>query len=87
MASLSFQLAKRYYKTSFQNRYIRFINRASSIGIALGVLALIVSLSVMNGFEKELKSSLLSVIPDVEFEAVQGKLENWQTPYQKLINQ
>jgi lipoprotein-releasing system permease protein len=84
MNSLSLQLAKRYYKASYQNRYIRFINRASSIGIALGVLALIVGLSVMNGFEKELKSTLLSVVPDVEFESVQGKLEHWPTPHARL---
>ncbi|NVK26128.1 MAG: lipoprotein-releasing ABC transporter permease subunit [Gammaproteobacteria bacterium] len=87
MNSLSLQLAKRYYKASYQNRYIRFINRASSIGIALGVLALIVGLSVMNGFEKELKSTLLSVVPDVEFEAVQGKLAHWPTPQNKLAKQ
>ena len=89
MNLLAFDIAKRYYKASYQNRYIRFINRASSIGISLGVLALIVGLSIMNGFEKELKSTLLAVIPDVEFEAVEGKIENWtiaQTTLSKLTN-
>lgn len=75
---LSFRFARRFYNASFENRYIRFINRASRIGIALGVAALIVGLSIMNGFERELKNTLLSVIPDAEFEAVSGKLEDWQ---------
>lgn len=80
-------IAKRYYKAAYQNRYIRFINQASSIGISIGVLALILALSIMNGFERELKNSLLAVIPDVEFEAVQGKLENWQKSYDVLSGQ
>ena len=75
--SLAFQFARRYYNASFENGYIRFINRASRIGIAIGVAALIIGLSIMNGFERELKDSLLAVIPDVEFEAVTGHLEDW----------
>ena len=70
--NLSLKIAKRYYKAAYQNPYIRFINHASSIGISIGVLALILALSIMNGFERELKSSLLAVIPDVEYEAVEA---------------
>ena len=84
---LALTLAKRYYKAAYQNRYIRFINQASSVGISIGVLALILALSIMNGFERELKSTLLSVIPDVEFEAVQGKLDNWPKTQQMLSEQ
>ena len=85
--NLTLLIAKRYYKAAYQNPYIRFINQASSIGISIGVLALILALSIMNGFERELKSSLLAVIPDVEYEAVQGKLEDWNKPYQVLQQQ
>lgn len=85
--NLTLLIAKRYYKAAYQNPYIRFINQASSIGISIGVLALILALSIMNGFERELKSSLLAVIPDVEYEAVQGKLEDWNRPYQVLQQQ
>lgn len=81
---LAFQFAKRYYNASFENRYIRFINRASRLGIAIGVAALIIGLSIMNGFERELKSSLLAVIPDVEFEAVNGHLQDWRVTSQKV---
>ncbi len=86
MMNLTLLIAKRYYKAAYQNPYIRFINQASSIGISIGVLALILALSIMNGFERELKSSLLAVIPDVEYEAVQGKLEDWHKP-QKMLEQ
>ena len=85
--NLTLLIAKRYYKAAYQNPYIRFINQASSIGISIGVLALILALSIMNGFERELKLSLLAVIPDVEYEAVQGKLEDWNKPYQVLQQQ
>lgn len=81
---LAFSFAKRFYNASYENRYIRFINRASRVGIALGVAALIIGLSIMNGFERELKNTLLSVIPDVEFEAVSGKLDNWPETLERI---
>lgn len=77
--SLSLRFARRYYNASFENKYIRFINRASKIGISVGVAALILGLSIMNGFERELKNTLLAVMPDIEYESVKGKLPNWQT--------
>lgn len=85
--SLALLFAKRYYHAAYDNPYIKFINRASRLGIAIGVAALIVGLSVMNGFERELKSSLLSVIPDVEFEAVDGKLSDWTATSERLSRQ
>ncbi|MDE0759942.1 MAG: ABC transporter permease, partial [Pseudomonadales bacterium] len=45
------------------NRYLRFISVSSVLGMALGITALIVVVSVMNGFDRELKSRLLSVVP------------------------
>jgi len=45
------------------NRYLRFISVSSVLGMALGIMALIVVVSVMNGFDRELKSRLLSVVP------------------------
>lgn len=82
---LAATFAKRYYHGAFQNKYIRFINRASKIGISVGVAALIVGLSIMNGFERELKNSLLAVVPDIEFEAVEGALPNWQTTQSRIL--
>ena len=49
-----------------RNGFISFISAASVIGIALGVWALIVVLSVMNGFQKEVRDRMLSVVSHVE---------------------
>ena len=84
--TLTLKLATRYYSTGLANRYVRFINRASRVGFALGVSALIIGLSLMNGFEKELKSTLLSAIPHVEYESVTGHLEDWTQTTKQLVN-
>jgi len=62
-----------------RNGFISFISGVSMIGIALGVAALIIVLSVMNGFQKEVRDRMLSVIAHVElFEAGGAALEDWQ---------
>ena len=53
-------------KGSGRNRFISFIALISMAGIALGVAALIVVLSVMNGFQKELRTRILSVASHIE---------------------
>ena len=63
---LAFELAKRFRKTRSEQRFISFISMSSTIGIGLGCFVLIVLLSVMNGFEKELTSRILSVVPHGE---------------------
>jgi lipoprotein-releasing system permease protein len=62
-----------------RNRFISFISGVSMAGIALGVAALIIVLSVMNGFQKEVRDRMLSVISHVElFDAQGGALPDWQ---------
>lgn len=63
---LAFELAQKFRKTRSQQRFISFISMSSTIGIGLGCFVLIVLLSVMNGFEKELTSRILSVVPHGE---------------------
>ena len=58
---LAFELAQRFRKTRSEQRFISFISMSSTIGIALGCFVLIVLLSVMNGFEKELQKSSFSL--------------------------
>jgi len=55
-----------------RNRFISFISGVSMLGIALGVAALIIVLSVMNGFQKEVRDRMLSVIAHVELFEPQG---------------
>ncbi len=62
-----------------RNRFISFISGVSMLGIALGVAALIIVLSVMNGFQKEVRDRMLSVIAHVElFEATGSALPDWR---------
>ena len=55
-----------------RNGFISFISGVSMLGIALGVAALIIVLSVMNGFQKEVRDRMLSVVSHVEIYAPQG---------------
>jgi len=62
-----------------RNKFISFISGVSMLGIALGVAALIIVLSVMNGFQKEVTDRMLSVISHVEVFDVNGyALADWQ---------
>jgi lipoprotein-releasing system permease protein len=61
------------------NGFISFISGVSMLGIALGVAALIIVLSVMNGFQKEVRDRMLSVISHVEVFDPQGAaLPDWR---------
>ena len=62
-----------------RNGFISFISGVSMLGIALGVAALIIVLSVMNGFQKEVRDRMLSVIAHIEiFDATGGALADWR---------
>jgi lipoprotein-releasing system permease protein len=61
-----------------RNHFISFISLASMLGMALGVTALIVVLSVMNGFQEELRDRTLGVTSHVEIEALSGGVSAWQ---------
>ncbi len=62
-------LARSRRKSGGGDRFVSFIAASSMVGIALGVAALIVVLSVMNGFQKEVRDRMLSVLPHVELYA------------------
>ena len=68
----------RYTRAKRRNHFISFISLVSMLGIGLGVAALIVVLSVMNGFHKELRSRILGVVSHVQVSGVSGDLANWQ---------
>jgi len=69
----------RYTGAKRRNHFISFISLSSMIGIALGVTALITVLSVMNGFENELKRRILSMTAHATISDVGGRLKDWQT--------
>lgn len=71
-------VALRYLKSRRESQYVSFISAASMIGIALGVAALIVILSVMNGFETELRQRLLSMSAHVSVQSAAPPLADWE---------
>ncbi len=68
----------RYTRAKRRNHFISFISITSMLGIALGVAALIVVLSVMNGFQKELRTRILGVAAHVQIVGMGGPLANWR---------
>ena len=59
-------------RTTRRNGFISFISAVSMLGIALGVAALIIVLSVMNGFQKEVRDRMLSVLSHIEIQDASG---------------
>src|SRR6266481_355278 len=68
----------RYTRAKRRNHFISFISITSMLGVALGVAALIVVLSVMNGFQKELRTRILGVASHVQIMGLDGKLSVWR---------
>ncbi len=68
----------RYTRAKRRNHFISFISLISMLGIALGVMALIVVLSVMNGFENELRGRILGMVSHVTISSFRGPLQDWQ---------
>lgn len=68
----------RYTRAKRRNHFISFISLISMLGMALGVMALIVVLSVMNGFQKEIRARMLGVSPHLEVVADGGRMDRWE---------
>jgi len=68
----------RYTRAKRRNHFISFISLTSMLGIALGVAALIVVLSVMNGFQKEVRARILGVVSHVQITGADNRLADWQ---------
>ncbi|HEY7378205.1 MAG TPA: lipoprotein-releasing ABC transporter permease subunit [Steroidobacteraceae bacterium] len=71
-------VGSRYLRSGHRNRFISFISLISIAGLILGVLVLIVVLSVMNGFEHELRNRILSMTPHGTIMGLDGRLEPWR---------
>lgn len=75
---LSLLIGLRFSRGRRRGGMVSLISVISTIGIALGVAVLIVGLSAMNGFERELNNRILAVVPHSEIEAVNQPWTNWQ---------
>jgi lipoprotein-releasing system permease protein len=78
MRSIPFLIGLRYTRAKRKNNFLSFISAVSMVGMALGVMVLIIVLSVMNGFEKELRDNILGMIPHAEIDATNTQLDDWR---------
>ncbi len=76
----------RYTRAKRRNHFISFISAISIIGIALGMTVLITVLSVMNGFDREIKNRVFSMVPPITLSSDTGYVSGWQ-PLQKTLMQ
>ncbi len=73
-----FWIGKRYVRSHSGNRFVSLISAISMLGITVAVAALILVLSVVNGFERELQSRLLAMTSHASIEDADGRLESWR---------
>ncbi|MCH7502660.1 MAG: lipoprotein-releasing ABC transporter permease subunit [Proteobacteria bacterium] len=74
-----FWIGIRYVRSRNSNNFVSLISMISILGIAIAVTVLIVVLSVVNGFERELKERLLAMTSHASIEGIEGELVDWQS--------
>jgi len=77
-------ISLRYTRRKRKSGFVSFISVSSILGIMLGVAALIVVLSVMNGFQRELRTTILGVVSHVQIIGSAGKLGNWESLRERI---
>ena len=82
---LVFYIGLRYTRAKQRTQFISFITLTSVLGIALGVTALIAVLSVMNGFEAELRERILGMTSHTTITGINGELKNWQQLDEQIV--
>lgn len=75
---LALYIGLRYTRAKRRNQFISFISLVSVLGIALGVGVLITVLSVMNGFDQQIKERIFTMVPHVTITGMNGTLSHWQ---------
>lgn len=74
---LTASIGLRYLRAKRRNGFISFISMASVLGIFIGVVALITTISVMTGFQEELRNRILGTVAHATIEGVDGNLSDW----------
>lgn len=78
MSSYELFIGLRYTRAKRRNHFISFISLISLLGITLGMTALITVMSVMNGFEKEVRSRILGVASHIQVSSLDGRMTHWR---------
>jgi lipoprotein-releasing system permease protein len=80
-------IGTRYLRSTHRRGFVSFVAIVSVLGLALGVATLIVVLSVMNGFQREIRARILSVSSHATMMGLEGNLSNWQTIQREVLKQ
>lgn len=83
MASIPLLIGLRYTRAKRRNHFISFISLTSMLGMTLGVAVLILVLSVMNGFDRELRQRILGMVPHLAIKNYQD-FSNWESVAETL---
>ncbi len=83
--SVPLMIGLRYTRTKKDNHFISFISLVSMLGIALGIIVLITVMSVMNGFETELRERILGMVPHIVIGDRGDGFEDWQSLEAKVL--
>ncbi len=83
---LELYIGLRYTRAKRRNHFISFISLISILGVAVGITVLITVLSVMNGFEKEVRERILGIAAHVTISGYDGQLSDWKTLAQGIAD-
>ncbi|WP_448217553.1 lipoprotein-releasing ABC transporter permease subunit [Endozoicomonas sp. 2B-B] len=84
---LPFFVGLRYTRAKRRNHFISFISLMSMVGLTLGVCVLIIVMSVMNGFDRELKQRILGMVPHATITSASGGMHDWQNILEQVSRQ
>ena len=84
--SIALTIGLRYTRAKRRNHFISFISLISMLGLVLGVAVLIIVLSVMNGFDRELRQRILGMVPHATVQTAQPIMD-WQSVAQEVLEQ
>ena len=87
MSAYEWLIGTRYLRSTHRRGFISFVAIVSVLGLALGVATLITVLSVMNGFEREIRSRILSVTSHATILGIEGNLSDWQSLRAQVLKQ
>jgi lipoprotein-releasing system permease protein len=80
-------IGTRYLRSTHRRGFVSFVAIVSVLGLALGVATLITVLSVMNGFQREIRNRILSVTSHATMVGLEGNLTDWQTQRGQVLKQ
>jgi lipoprotein-releasing system permease protein len=80
-------IGTRYLRSTHRRGFVSFVAIVSVLGLALGVATLIVVLSVMNGFQREIRNRILSVTAHATLMGLEGSLPDWKTIRAEVLKQ